>query len=147
MCIVQYMISSFFSFFACFVISVSVIFSQTDIGSIPSHILSWLTLALQPVFFFLFRHIQKDSESPIYSPVRLGIISFVLLLVTIVFQLDIIIFLLIVTTVVILSTRMDERILFALALVFLLGTVYALLIDDRSIAEELSILIYYSLVL
>lgn len=141
------MISLFFSLFACFVIWVSVIFSQWNLSSPPPHILSWLSLALQPIFFGIFRYIQKEGDAPIFNPVRLGIISISLLLLTYFFHLDSITFLLVVTAIVTLTIEMDERILFTLALIFLLGTIYTLLIDDRATAERLAILVYYSLVL
>ncbi len=143
----DHMISSFVSLFAYFVIWVTLIFSQFHLSDPSPHILSWLSLAFLPLFLALLRYIQKESESPIFTPVRLGLISISLLCISYFFSLDIITFLLIAIAVVILSTHMDERILFALALVFLLGTVYALLIDDQATAERLSIFVYYSLVL
>lgn len=94
------MISLFFSLFAWYVISISMLFFVFDSGNIPLHILSWLTVALLPVFLSLCRYIQKEAEAPVFTPVRLALISISLLLVSYFFSLDIITFLLVVTAVV-----------------------------------------------
>ena len=139
------MISSLFFLSASLITILSIIIYRIS-GVAPSLLLVWIGVSFMPVFFTILRHIQWEHKPVIHDNIYTILLYISLLAGTIFFfHTDILVLILLIFTVSILVFSLDERILFAFALCFLLATISCLIMDKVDAAEKLAQHVYSSL--